>query len=81
MQEMSEEKVLLLGYDTYVLKNGEAVLPDLLDNFDIAASHVNKTRIVLSHTHGLVPDFPVAFPKFNCDIILDNNTQAVQNFY
>ncbi|PKG95626.1 hypothetical protein [Paraglaciecola sp. MB-3u-78] len=80
MQEMSEDKVLLLGADTYALKDGVAVLPDLLDNFDIAASHAPKTRIVPSHTHGLIPELPVAFPEFNCDLILYNNTQAVKNF-
>jgi hypothetical protein len=80
MQEMTEEHVLLLGADTYALKEQVAELPKVLEKFDIAAAHA-KNRINTyfnGRQNTSIPEIPVCFPELNCDLILYRNSAAVK---
>jgi hypothetical protein len=79
MQEMEEDYVLLLGADTYALKDDVKDLPSVLDEFDIAAAHA-LWRINTSANNTSIPEVPVAFPELNCDLILYRNNERVKQF-
>jgi len=79
MQEMTEDQVLLLGADTFALKEQVQELPRLLDNFDIAAAHA-IFRINTSIGNTSIPEIPVCFPELNCDLILYRNNEKVKSF-
>lgn len=75
MLDRQEERVLVLGSDTYALNPAVRELPELLDHFDIAVAHA---ALRLAGLMDLVPQVPRAFPEFNCDLILFRNTQKVR---
>ncbi|MAD16659.1 MAG: hypothetical protein CL579_11370 [Alteromonadaceae bacterium] len=78
MQQMSEDHVLLLGADTYALKEHVTGLPDILEHFDIAAAHA-PVRINTELGNTPIPEIPVAFPELNCDLILYRNSTEVRD--
>ena len=79
MLEMEEDQVLLLGADTYALKEQVAELPNVLGEFDIAAAHA-IWRINTSAGNSTIPEIPVCFPELNCDLILYRNNDKVKAF-
>lgn len=77
MLERERAQVLVLGSDTYALKQDVRELPPLLERFDIAVAHAPH-RINTAFGNSPIPEVPKAFPEFNCDVILFRNTDKVR---
>lgn len=77
MLERQRDQVLVLGSDTYALKEDVRELPRLLERFDIAVAHAPH-RINTAFGNTPIPEVPKAFPEFNCDVILFRNTERVR---
>lgn len=73
------DRVLYLGSDTFALAPEAGSLFDVLDHFDIAAAHAIY-RINAAHGNSPLPEIPVCFPEFNCDLVLFRSTPAVHAF-
>lgn len=77
MLECEAERVLVLGSDTYALKAAVSEMPRILERFDVAAAHA-PYRINIASGNSPIPEISKAFPEFNCDLILYNNTPKVR---
>ena len=77
--ESSYDKTMYLGSDTYALKPDVSSLFDLLDRFDIVASHA-PFRINTCMGNTSIPEIPVSYPEFNCDVVLYKKSDAVMQF-
>ncbi|MFC1706852.1 hypothetical protein ACFL59_08535 [Planctomycetota bacterium] len=73
------DKTLYLGSDTYALKPEVTSLFRLLDHFDLAAAHA-PLRINTYWRNSSIPEIPVCFPEFNCDVVLYRKNDAVLSF-
>lgn len=73
------ERTLYLGSDTYALRPESASMFDLLDRFDIVAAHA-PFRINTSRGNSPIPEVPVCFPEFNCDLVLFRKNPKVMDF-
>jgi hypothetical protein len=69
------DRNLVLGSDTLALSDNVGSAFDLLDRFDIAVAHA-PGRISRA-----VPDVPIAYPEFNCDVIFFRKTPATTDFF
>lgn len=78
--ETTYDRTMYLGSDTYALKPDVSSLFDLLDRFDIVASHA-PFRINTCMGNTSIPEIPVSFPEFNCDVVLYRKTDAVMEFF
>lgn len=76
---IDSERVMYLGSDTHALRPEAGTLFDLLDRFDIAAAHAPH-RINTSLGNSPIPDVPVCFPEFNCDLVLWRRHDATIRF-
>jgi len=74
--ESKYDKTMYLGSDTYALTNDVGSLFDLLDRFDVAASHA-PWRINTTAGNTSIPEIPVCYPEFNCDVVLYNNNEKI----
>jgi hypothetical protein len=79
MLELEEDIVMYLGADTYALKEDVSDLPRILENFDIALAHA-PLRINTELNNSSIPEVAVAFPEYNCDVILYKNNKDVRTF-
>lgn len=73
------DRVMYLGSDTYALSPEAGSVFDVLDQFDIAAAHAIY-RINAAHGNSPLPEIPVCFPEFNCDLVVYRNDPKVRAF-
>ena len=73
------DRTMYLGSDTYALRAEVSSLFDLLDHFDLVAAHA-PYRINTSQGNTAIPEIPVSFPEFNCDVVLYRKSPAVTSF-
>jgi hypothetical protein len=77
MLELKEDVVMYLGADTYALKDAVGDLPKILKRFDIALAHA-PVRINTELGNSTIPEVPISFPEYNCDVILYKNDESVR---
>jgi hypothetical protein len=79
LAESPYDRTLYVGSDTYAFRSEVASMFDLLDRFDIVAAHA-PFRINDAWGNSRIPEIPVCFPEFNCDLVLFRNTPPVMEF-
>lgn len=72
-------KTLYLGSDTYAIKPAAAEIFDLLDRFDIVASHA-PLRINTELGADPISAVPSCFPELNCDVLGFRRNKATLAF-
>jgi len=77
MLECEAEQVLVLGSDTFALKSDVSEMLRILERFDVAAAHA-PYRINIASGNSPIPEISRAYPEFNGDLILYNNTPKVR---
>jgi hypothetical protein len=70
------DRTLVMGADTLAVSPDVRALFELMERFDIAAAHA-PFRVNVGSGEGVVPDVPVSFPEFNCEIIVFRRSEKV----
>lgn len=73
------DRTLYLGSDTYAFRPEAASMFNLLDRFDIVAAHA-PYRINTAWGNNSIPEIPVCYPEFNCDLVLFRKSDQVVEF-
>lgn len=73
------DRTLYLGSDTYAFRPEVASMFDLLGRFDLVAAHA-PFRINTCWGNTSIPEIPVCYPEFNCDLLLFRKNYQVMDF-